>query len=704
MTMDVLAFVIGVLGLVSSVAATGPVPVTRSGLAGIQGFYFYNPYCGHGCFRSFSPFELQCSTTISEGGHTTSATSAHDLAVCRASDFPYLSSIAWCMHQFCPASVRASTIEEFWETEITGDVSILPKWSYGEVLANISTPPTMVSNASDMMMVLNETMLTTEANFQATWITLYYFFRETAQESYYGLAICLTSFGLPLLLTWLQYPRSMYGFVQNIRPYLVWPSTIGTYHDRPLPYLIGNAPTVGQGFYIAVVIILNIIFLCIGYATAWPQQENQWYKNKYQELMAYWMWRTGVLAFCQMPVLFLFSSRNNILLWLTNWSHSTYMVLHRWIARSFLLQTLLHSILALVLYTNTGSYSTSLKTGWWIWGCVATVAAVIIVLTSFLVIRQQAYELFLVTHVIMAVIVVVGCWYHVYIGYENTFGYETWLYATIAVWFFDRLVRVARIIDTGIRYAKVTEVGATIVRIDIPRIRWAEPGRCVYVYFPSLSPFKPWENHPFSTIPTELLSRHRDSDGSVERFKDLEKSDPVTIAPVASDTAIDSRTYTNSGLTLFVRKSTGTTRYLREAKRMPVLLEGPYPTNPTKAVLRSDRLLLVGGGIGITGLMPFVDRHPNIKLMYGVKAEDQCLVDALSGVLEDISEKDIVVGQRLELEAMLRAEAEMGWSKIAVIVCGPASMCDDVRSIVSKLGREKSGECSFELEIDAFSR
>lgn len=496
----------------------------------------------------------------------------------------------------------------------------------------------------------------------------------------------------------------MYSIVQRLRPY-IWSSTIGRYHDQPLPYLIGNPPTVGQGFYIALVTILNIIFLCVGYKTAWPRQENQWYKNRYQELMAYWMWRTGVLAFCNMPVLFLFSSRNNILLWLTDWSHSTYMLLHRWIARLFLLQTLLHSILALVLYVNTGSYSTSLKTGWWIWGCVATVAAVIIMLTSFLVIRQQAYELFLVTHVIMAVIVVVGCWYHVYIGYENTFGYETWLYATIAVWFFDRLVRLARILDTGIRYAKVTEISPTIVRIDIPRIRWAEPGRCVYVYFPSLSPFRPWENHPFSTIPTELLSRHKDSDGSLSAFKDLEKSGPVTVSQDGSDTAVIGKTcYTNSGLTLFIRKNAGTTRYLRDAQRMPVLLEGPYPTNPTKAVLRSDRLLLIGGGIGVTGLLPFVDRHSNIKLMYGVKADDQCLVDALGGVLDDIHDKQVAVGQRLELNAMLRAEAEMGWSKIAVIVCGPASMCDDVRSIVSKLGREKAGECSFELEIDAFSR
>lgn len=120
----------------------------------------------------------------------------------------------------------------------------------------------------------------------------------------------------------------MSGALERIHPW-IYPSIIGTYHNRPLPFLLGNAPTVGQSLYIALLFILNIVFLAVGYKTLWPNEEFQWYRNHYQELLAYFMWRTGALAFCQMPVLFLFSSRNNILLWLTNWSHSTYMLLHR---------------------------------------------------------------------------------------------------------------------------------------------------------------------------------------------------------------------------------------------------------------------------------------------------------------------------------------------------------------------------------------
>lgn len=489
------------------------------------------------------------------------------------------------------------------------------------------------------------------------------------------------------------------GVLDRIMPWLR-PSVFGTYHDRSLPFLLGNVPTVGQGLYISIIVVLNVIFLTIGYKTLYPERVMQWYQNHYQELMAYWMWRTGVLAFCNMPVLFLFSSRNNVLLWLTNWSHSTYMLLHRWVACLFLFQTLLHSILALVLYCNTGSYATSLVTEWWIWGCVATVAAVVLFLTSMLVVRKQAYELFLVTHIIMAVICVVGCWYHVWYGYYNTFGYETWIYATVAVWFFDRLARVGRIINTGIRHAKVTEIGSRLVRVDVGGIRWAKPGQHVYVYFPTLSPMRPWENHPFSMIPTAMINTPKYSDRMRTDLEKPQKSSAVSVRP--SDVG-DGTPFTTAGLTLFVRKSAGMTRFLQSNEKLLTLLEGPYPNSHTTAVLRSDRLLLIGGGIGITGLLPFTKCHANVKLFHSVKAEDKCLIDSLEPVLDDLCEKDVRVGQRLDIDALIQDESSLGWAKIAVVVCGPAAMCDDVRAVVSHAGKEKVGVCSFELEVDAFS-
>ncbi|MBO8584262.1 hypothetical protein INO15_14155, partial [Staphylococcus aureus] len=82
-------------------------------------------------------------------------------------------------------------------------------------------------------------------------------------------------------------------------------------------------------------------------------------------------------------------------------------------------------------------------------------------------------------------------------------GYEDWLYTAIAVWFADRLVRGIRVLKSGIRRSVVTDLGSGYVRVDIPGIRWGvEPGNHVYVYFPTLIPLRPWENHPFSIVPT----------------------------------------------------------------------------------------------------------------------------------------------------------------------------------------------------------
>lgn len=494
----------------------------------------------------------------------------------------------------------------------------------------------------------------------------------------------------------------MTSTLERIKIYL-YPSLIGAWHDRPLPYLLGNVPTIGQSLFIAIIVVLNIIFISVGYKTLYPNLPMQWYQDHYQELMFYVCLRTGVMAFCLMPTMLLFSSRNNILLWLSNWSHSTYLLLHRWIARIFLIQALLHSILALVLWVKTDQYAQTVSQPFWIWGCVATVAAVIIVLSSALVVRRRAYEAFLAAHIVLAVICIVGCWYHIEFEYDFTFGYETWLYAAIAVWFFDRAIRVLRILKFGIRYGRVSQVSSGVVRIDLPGIRGVtSPARRVHVYFPALRPLAPWQNHPFSTIPTAMLAEGTEADVSTV---DGSTSSPK-IRVHGSEKGISSRQgplCTSTGLTLFVRKTKGMTSRLQENSRLLTFLEGPYPNNDVRGVLRSDRLLLIGGGIGITGLLSFLGHHESIKVFQSVKASDQSLIDALSGALGQFKEKEIAVGRRLDIESLLREEVSVGWPKIGVVVCGPASMCDDTRAIVARLAKEKAGVCAFELEVDSFS-
>lgn len=468
-------------------------------------------------------------------------------------------------------------------------------------------------------------------------------------------------------------------------------------------------PTLGQTAYIIIFIALNILATAAGYHS-FQNPSNAWFPDRWQEVMAYVSARTGVLAFALAPLTILFAGRNNILLWLTNWSHSTYLLLHRWVARVFTLQVILHSILEFMLYKRQGSVDAEQKEPYWIWGIVATLACVIMVVISTLYFRRWSYEIFLIIHIVLAVFVIAGSWYHVELLFTRKWGYELWLYAACAVWFSDRLIRVGRILKNGRRKAEVTQITEDIVRIDVKDVRWqAIPGRHTYAYFPSLNPLRPWENHPFSIIPTALLQSRghsvtasSSSAGSQHSADEIEKSGALEKNNAsATVTTPSTRGGSTAGISLYVRKSTGLTKTLNQHSSLLTLLDGPYPNNSTSGVLKTDRLILIAGGIGITAVLPFIAYHPNVKLYWSTKASAQGLVNDLSGVLHGLREKDVSVGGRLDVTNILEKEEGDGWKRIGVVVCGPGGLCDDVRSLVSRRGRE--GSATWELDVEAFS-
>ncbi|KAL9127263.1 MAG: hypothetical protein Q9217_003822 [Psora testacea] len=618
---------------------------------------------------------------------------------CRAGDTAFLTTLAWCMSTNCAQyHVPTSRLEKFWEEQCTGDPTVAPKWDYRTALQHVTQPPTRELTMDD---TLDFTALAPEATWELQYRTLTFFEAEERVHARYGVVILVTGFATPVVLTCLGYLPYMTGILERIKPYLVYSSAVGAYQVRPLPYLLGNAPTVGQSLYVALMVILNVILTAVNYKTTQP---FAWYENQHQEILAFVMYRTGTLGFALAPLVILFSCRNNVLLWLSNWSHSTYMLLHRWVARIFGIQVLLHSILALALYIDTGSYSAEEKLPYWIWGAVATVAVSIMLVASGLYVRRWSYEIFLITHIVLAVFVIVGCWYHVDLRFQRQWGYEMWLYAACAVWFFDRLARVLRILKTGVRRAKVADVGDGFVRVDVEGIRWgAGPGQHVYAYFPTLNPLRPWENHPFSVLPTAMLRSPNHSISA--KYSDLTAGTEHNDVEKHKGTMIRTKTVldgiTTAGLTLFIRKSTGMTKSLKAHDSLLTLLDGPYPNNPTKSVLRCDRLLLIGGGIGITGLLPWVNSHSNAKLCWSVKATAECLVQAMEGVLSRVSEKDVRVGRRLDIRALLSQEVHSGWAKIGVVACGPGGLCDDVSAAVATAGKKE--KAIFELQVDAYS-
>ena len=205
----------------------------------------------------------------------------------------------------------------------------------------------------------------------------------------------------------------------------------------------------------------------------------------------------------------------------------------------------------------------------------------ILAVASGLYVRRFAYEFFLISHIISSVFVIVGRWYHIYYrtGVSIAWGYQTWIEVACIVWFFDRAARVARILKTGMRCSKVTDIGGGYFRVDVPGIRWdPEPGKHVYTYFPMLNPLRPWENHPFSVVPSALLRPYLHSPRSdkVEPVaasgdNDVEKSGkPTSQVKGAHDV------HSNVGLTLFINQEKGMTKSLRADDNLLTLLDGGY--------------------------------------------------------------------------------------------------------------------------------
>jgi predicted ferric reductase len=660
----------------------------------------YKPNCAFACQSLFSGAMLECTDMHAmgegHGGHGPSPTSPE----CRAGNSPYLTTLAYCINSTCTEDVEMWKLEQFWAEQSTGDPAVQPKWSYQDTLNEMQgcDLPTKELEEDEIM---EETVTFDPVAWEAFRGTMWSFENGETTHSRYTIVLIAVSFGTPIFFSALGYLPFMTGIIDKLKPRLVYPSMIGTYHVRALPFALGNAPTMGQGLYIALFIILNIILTAAGH-TSFQNPMNMYYTSMWQEMMSQVAARTGALAFALAPLVVLFSGRNNLLLWLTNWSHSTYLLLHRWVARMFTLQVILHSILEYMLYKDMGTVESSQKEAYWIWGIVGTIACVIMVVISTLFFRRKSYELFLIFHIILAIFVIVGSWYHVEYRFERKWGYENWIYTACAVWFADRLLRVVRILKNGMRKSTVTQVTENIVRIDIKGPRWdVQPGKHTYAYFPTLTPLRPWENHPFSVIPTTLLRSRghslaaSSSRGSQHSQSDIEKTGILTV--VASAPSIE----TTSGVSLYVRKSTGLTRALSTNTSLTTLLDGPYPNNNHSAVLKTDKLLIIAGGIGITGSLPFISHHQNVKLFWSVKADAQGLVNDLEGVLSGLREKEVCVGGRIDLVRALEHEEESGWERVGVVVCGPGGMCDEVRALVARKGR--SGRVVWELDVEAFS-
>jgi hypothetical protein len=466
-------------------------------------------------------------------------------------------------------------------------------------------------------------------------------------------------------------------------------------------------PTRGQSIFLFYLIAVNVILCCVGYES---RQPNSWFATSTQEIRSLVGNRTGALSLVNLALSVLYAGRNNLLISLTDWSQTTFLLLHRWVAGISTLQAIIHSIIYLWNYLESGEHATEEKLHYWIWGVVATLGMTILIPTSILPIRQKFYELFLVWHVLLSFFVIIGCYLHIYLRFSRQWGYDLWMYIAFAFWGFDRLARIVRVARNGVCKAQVTVIDQDYIRLDIPGI--TGEGQA-YLYFPTLT-WRIWENHPFSIAggilhhnppaagsiddKTTILSSSSSSSAHAAPSPDLEKTPNLTITATATTSTPTHSPATSKptilNLTFIIRSHAGLTSLLRSRSSLPVLVEASYAgslLHPTHARLNSHpNLLCIAGGVGVTALLPLLASHRGTrKLAWGMRHE------SLLGGLRDLVEGDAMagvevmtkVGGRFDLGGLVEEAAETaergGGGSLAVVVSGPAGMADGVRLAVA---------------------
>ena len=450
-------------------------------------------------------------------------------------------------------------------------------------------------------------------------------------------------------------------------------------------------PTRGQAFFIFYLIAINVILSAVGFKSVQP---NSWFPSASGsggEIIAYFTNRQGVLSFANIALLFLYAGRNNVLLWLTNWSHGTFLLLHRWVAWIATLQAILHSAVYLNIYLYNGTHASESELPYWIWGVVATLCMSILLPSSILPVRKRVYELFLAWHIILSIFVLAGCYWHIIARFQQQWGYENWIYTAIAIWGFERAMRIARLALNGIKTARVTVIDEDYVSVNIEGVSGSGHA---YLYFPTLT-WRVWENHPFSVASAVLpVQRPR----RLEHDTDMEK---LASSAGSSDSGSSERGHRSSvkiGLTFLLRTKGGVTGQLRRHASLPVLVESAY--GPHQDLSGYSLLICIAGGVGITACLPYLQAHPGAtKLFWG--ARSQGIIDAMAPSLRGV-EQETFVGKRMNITDVLHKELCDDSNTAVVLVSGPSGMADEVRSVVSEIGRQKKG-VKVKLLEEAFS-
>lgn len=288
--------------------------------------------------------------------------------------------------------------------------------------------------------------------------------------------------------------------VNKIRKYVTMPATFANKKHtqavypfgKKLSMISGLLPTRGESIVIFFFFALNIIFEAVRYHFV---QYNIYFYTRTSQMTVYPGVRAGILALYGFQLTYLFAGRNNFLMWITGWKQATFVTYHKWISRFNFLLIIVHAACLHMQSKSGGEFEERIATDWYRWGIVAGVCGGIIMISAMYWMRTHYYEIFLLTHIVMAAFFLAASWVHI-----RHFEYTEFAYSMAAIWAFDRVVRIGRLISFGVRTATVTVVSDETLKIRIPKTKYwkAFPGAFGYVHF--LRPTTFFQSHPFTLV------------------------------------------------------------------------------------------------------------------------------------------------------------------------------------------------------------
>ncbi|KAF2170434.1 hypothetical protein M409DRAFT_19255 [Zasmidium cellare ATCC 36951] len=538
-----------------------------------------------------------------------------------------------------------------------------------------------------------------------------------------------------------------------IRRHMVLPLAFGNHRETPF-----TVPTRVEGLLIALYVVMNFVFCFPGYHTF---EGNLYAAETRIQLGQYFCNRAGTLAIANIPIIWIFATRNDPFLWLTGWSYASFSQFHRWAARTATLLAIAHGAGYSIIDGWEGAYHEAWQKEFWYCGAISVISMSVLIGSSLFFIRNRWYDVFLGIHFIFALMLLVCIWFHVKIQYGAFNGF---IWPAVAIWSLDRILRWTRILCISVLpNLKGTKATATfdenkdLIRLDVTEFFKKHapiPGSFYYVYEPGR--LRGYESHPFTlctwnhALPASRSSSSTSSlDSPIE--KEMEKtSDDLLNSPNDSkdvelgiertptdDPIPDKRKSSEAHHTFLIRPRNGFTDRLRtktstlpgeeKSKDIRVLIEGPYGCELT--IHQYSTVVLVVGGAGITAaisrmysLLRTAGSPHFVRLVWATQKRemvDDICAHELDGVLgsprlrtdfyitssstmrspEGEKESRVTLNAgRPDIETILQEERSRCQGSMAVFCCGPSGMEASTRNGVVKLLGEKGSHVAFYQE------